>query len=205
MIVQNSAKYIKDTLNNIKGVAKELVIVDGGSTDNTVSICKEYTDLVFYRKFDGNFAEQKNFANSKCTSRWIFNIDSDELMSELLKSGLPKILLGNQGIDMIRIPRINKVKGITPELIKKWGYRIDDDGDISWPDYQDRLYKNRPGVIQWEMPVHEVVRGFRTFGNLPDDKSSGLYLLHIKDIEKQKQQNEFYSLYKYGIPNIELQ
>ena len=201
MIVLNEDTIIRTTLENIKSVGNELVIVDGGSTDTTVNICQEYTDKVYYRRFDGNFSAQKNFANFKSSGRWIFNIDADEQMSDLLKSNLDSIMKLNQGMDLIRVPRINKVEGITKEQADLWGYTIDEDGDISWPDWQARLYKRSPEQIKWVNPVHERLEGYKTYANLSTDKTLGLYLLHYKTIERQTKQNNFYNLYRYGIPS----
>jgi len=66
MIVLNEEAIIHNTLENLKNVADEIVIVDGGSTDKTQEICKEYTDKVYVRKFDGDFSAQKNYATYKC-------------------------------------------------------------------------------------------------------------------------------------------
>jgi len=75
IIAQNEADVIRNTLENVKVFADqhpdqvEIVVIDGGSTDETVSICKEFTDNVHFRKFDGDFAAQRNFANTKCNGR----------------------------------------------------------------------------------------------------------------------------------------
>jgi len=62
---------------------------------------------------------------------------------------------------------------------------------VNWPqDYQGRLWKNRPNIL-WKKPVHEMLTGYKTYGHLPAET---LYsLIHIKDIKKQEQQNEFYN------------
>lgn len=191
MIVQDEEDRIKSVLENIKDVADEIVIIDGGSEDNTVSIAKNYTDKVHYRKFDGNFDKQKNFANGKCTGRWIFDIDADELLSQRLKKELKQILQLNEEKEVIFIPRKNKVKGITKEHLEKWNWFMDEDGDINWPDWQPRLHKNT-GLINWDGKVHERLTGFDKYGRLPSDKSEGLYLIHKKDIARQEGQNNLY-------------
>lgn len=195
MIVQNNADTIENTLKNIEGVADEIVIVDGGSTDETISICKKYTDKLFFRTFDNDFSAQKNYANTVSMGRWIFNIDSDELMSDILKSSLREIIHTNDRnnkIDLIWIPRINKVSGLEQRHIENWGWTVDEDNHINWPDWQGRLYRHKPGLL-WTGAVHERVEGFRNFGRLPSDKSYGLYLIHLKDIVTQEKQNASYA------------
>ena len=198
MMVQDNADIIRPTLDSIKRFMDhhddvELVIVDGGSKDDTIKICKEYTDRVWEREFDNDFATQKNFLNSKSMGRWIFNIDSDEILTEEMIQSLYAMLMlpQNQDIDLIYVPRVNRVMGITDSHIAKWGWRVDNDGDINYPDYQARIYKNKPG-LRWEGKVHETIVGFERFGNIPMEKHLKLYLIHNKDISRQEKQNELY-------------
>lgn len=60
---------------------------------------------------------------------------------------------------------------------------------INWPDYQSRLLKNDK-AIHWVNPVHEVVKGHKSFAFLPQDIRWSL--IHSKDIERQEKQNQFY-------------
>lgn len=199
MIVQNEAAIIRNTLENIKDAMEiygkdesELVIVDGGSTDNTVDICKEYTDNIFYKKFEDDFADQKNYATQCSKGRWVFNIDSDELISNNLLKNLKLLLYNNTLADLIYVPRVNKVKGLTQEHIQRWGWVLDKDGDINWPDLQSRIYKGHKHNIKWVGKVHETIKGFEAYGILSTDKSDGYYLIHNKSIERQEKQNEHY-------------
>ena len=45
----------------------------------------------------------------------------------------------NQGVDLMRVPRINKVEGLTEAHIQKWGWAVDSKGRVNWPDMQWRL------------------------------------------------------------------
>lgn len=212
MIVQNEESIVRKSLDNIQRARSyfgmgdtQLVVVDGGSKDSTLQICKEYKilpdDKVLEHPFKGDFANQKNFANRMSDGRWIFNIDADETMHEILTKNLRGILNQNQHVDLIRVPRVNKVEGIQPHHIAQWDWNVDSDGDINWPDYQSRIYKNAPGSIKWEGGVHETIMGYHQYGHLPADKSLGMYLLHFKNIKRQEKQNKLYDLYKYGIPS----
>lgn len=142
-------------------------------------------------EFDGNFAEWKNKLNSLCKGDYIFNIDADEIPQQHLIQSLPTIL-ENQDVDLIYVPRVNTVGGITQEHIIKWGWKIDEKGWINFPDYQTRIYKNSP-EIKWEGSVHEDIKGFKTYGILPKKEEFSLY--HPKTIERQEKQNKLYENY----------
>jgi glycosyltransferase involved in cell wall biosynthesis len=78
LIVKNEEKDIRNCLESIKE-CDEIVILDTGSTDNTVSICKEYTDQVFTDyKWEDDFSKARNEAMSRCSADWIIIIDADE-------------------------------------------------------------------------------------------------------------------------------
>ncbi len=138
---------------------------------------------------NNNFAEFKNNLKNHCTKKWIFNIDADEVPSAFLLEHLNSILESNDEIDMFLVPRWNTVFDITPEHISKWGWVIDNDNRVNWPDYQTRIYKNREDIV-WKNNVHERISGFNTYSQFPDDEAFCLY--HMKSIQKQESQNSFY-------------
>jgi glycosyltransferase involved in cell wall biosynthesis len=80
MIVRNESKCIEACLNSVKN-ADEIVIADTGSKDNTVELCKKYTDKVYTDyKWRDDFAEARNYSLSKCTADYILIIDADEIL-----------------------------------------------------------------------------------------------------------------------------
>ena len=143
----------------------------------------------FQHPLDHDFSQQKNYLNSKCTKDYIFNIDTDEMLTEDLMANLHAIIEMNSDSDIFGVPRVNRVEDITQEHIDKWGWRVDENGKINWPDFQFRIYKNN-NIIKWERPVHEYLTGYKKFGTLPEDV--GLALQHYKKIAKQEKQNELY-------------
>lgn len=144
----------------------------------------------FGDEFDGHFANWKNKLNSFCGGDWIFQIDADEIPNEVLIENLHDILTMNQVVvDVVLVPRVNTVEGLTDEHIKKWNWNVDDKGWVNWPDMQYRLYKNSPN-IKWVNKVHEVLEGYKTISHLPLDEDLALY--HPKQIDKQIKQNEYY-------------
>ncbi len=140
-------------------------------------------------KFDRHFANWKNKLTSFCTGDYIFQIDADEIPHEKLIEVLPEILEENIECDVIMVPRVNTVEGLTPEHIAKWGWNITDTGWVNWPDEQWRIYKNKP-EIYWVNKVHERLEGFKVWTHLPIIEEFALY--HPKTIEKQEKQNNYY-------------
>ncbi len=139
-------------------------------------------------KFDRHFANWKNKLTSFCTGDYIFQIDADELVDEYVCRLLPQILETNE-VDVIRVPRINTVKGLTPQHTQKWGWNVNEKGWVNFPDYQWRIYKNS-SEIKWENKVHEVLTGYKTVSHLPTEKE--FCLIHDKTIERQEKQNNLY-------------
>ena len=135
-----------------------------------------------------DFASFKNNLKSHCEGDYIFQIDADEEPSETLLERLKQILTVNE-VDIIFVPRVNTVKGLTETHIQQWGWRVDEKGWVNWPDYQTRIYKNTEEV-QWYGKVHERITGYTTFTNFPADEKYSLY--HHKEIERQEKQNKFY-------------
>ena len=140
--------------------------------------------------FENHFADWKNKLTSFCSGDYIFQIDADEIPHEVLITSLHKILEQNPDNEVYLVPRVNTVEGLTPEHIKAWGWRVNEEGWVNWPDYQWRIWKNKP-EIKWINKVHEKLEGHKTFAALPAMEELSLY--HPKKIERQIKQNNYYS------------
>jgi hypothetical protein len=141
-------------------------------------------------EFKGHFADWKNKLTSFCKGDYIFQIDADEYPNELLISHLPDLLELNPDNEVYLVPRANTVEGLTEEHVQKWGWHVMANGHINWPDYQWRIWKNKP-EIKWVNKVHEKLDGFSTYSMLPAD-TQAFCLYHPKTIEKQEKQNAYY-------------
>jgi hypothetical protein len=141
-------------------------------------------------EFKNNFSELKNYITQLCTGDYIFQIDADEFPNEYLVSALPTILESNPETEVYLTPRVNTVEGLTEQHIQKWGWRVDENGWVNFPDYQWRIWKNKP-EIKWINKVHERLEGFKTYVTLPPQEEFSLY--HPKDIERQEKQNNYYN------------
>ena len=145
--------------------------------------------------FGGDFSKWKNELIELCNVQstkpdFIFNIDADELPTEDLINILPDLINNNPDVDAYWVPRWNTVEGLTLEHIQKWGWIVDDQERINWPDPQMRIFKNNSD-IKWKNKVHEQLEGFKNYTYLPLDIN--LHLIHDKTIERQEKQNTYYN------------
>jgi glycosyltransferase involved in cell wall biosynthesis len=172
----------------------EIVILDDYSDDKkTREILDFYVstyDIVFeQRNLLGDFASQKNHLKSMGSGDYSFNLDADEMISLWMIKNIHDIIEANEGIDLIYLPRINTVEGLTQEHVNAWGWQINQEGWVNFPDWQGRVFRNRPN-IRWQFKVHEMITGYQTYATLPQDKP--FCILHPKTIDKQEEQNSKY-------------
>ena len=163
----------------------------------TVAVQNYLNELIFEDKIkfvsyalNNNFGAFKNNLTANCTGDFIFQIDADEVPCTPLIESLPDILESNPELDVLLVPRVNTVEGLTQEHIQKWGWNVNSEGWVNWPDFQWRIYRNSP-EIKWKNKVHEVLEGFKTYTTLPMEEDYSLY--HPKTIERQERQNNYYN------------
>ncbi len=143
VITRNERQNIEEALASLRW-ADEIVVVDSGSTDGTLEICRRFTDKVFHRDWTG-FVDQKNFAVEQATHDWIFSLDADERPSPELQRETEALRRAGFNHAGYRIPRVAFFMG-------RWIRH----GDW-YPDYQLRLFDRRRARWQGGR-VHESVR-----------------------------------------------
>jgi len=110
----------------------EIVICVDGDDDGVRFVLDSWTQQyahakmikVYQRKLDGDFSAQKNSVIENSTGDYIFHIDADEQPHETLLQQLKQIIEMNDGVDLIYVPRVNTIDGITEHQIQKWGWRV---------------------------------------------------------------------------------
>tara|TARA_R110000823_G_scaffold57490_2_gene139203 strand:+ start:787 stop:1404 length:618 start_codon:yes stop_codon:yes gene_type:complete len=195
--VCNEYKEIEYLLNYlIKHVREgdEIIVQcdEGNTTLEVYKVLNKCADRVKIIEFplNNNFAAFKNNLKDNCSGDYIFQIDADEYPEEYLMSHIDWLVDNNPNVDIFWVPRINKVNGLTQEHVDKWGWKVDPDGRVNFPDYQCRILKNTP-EIKWKNKVHEVLTGYKTESQLPANDEYCIY--HLKSINRQEQQNKFYN------------
>ena len=172
-----------------------ILLDENNHTNEVRELCEKFllpdnSIRIAYAPLNDDFATFKNVGYELFEDcDWIFQIDADELPSSTLMDNLHEILEMNPEIELIFVPRINTVEGITQEHIQKWRWNVNDQGWVNWPDYQGRIYK-RDKNIKWVGKVHERISGHQQLSKLP--MSEQLALHHPKLIERQERQNEYY-------------
>ena len=193
--VHNEAEELQKLLQVLnKNIDKEdeiVVCVDGDDEKVEAVLGERVSEnkiIVYKRKLDGNFADQKNSVIEKSSGDYIFHIDADEYPNEILLQQLKQILEMND-VDLVWIPRVNTIDGFTQEDVQRWNWRVTENGWVNYPDYQARVFRNRED-IRWTRPLHEYIIGCKTYSHLPPQEELSLY--HPKTKEKQEKQNMFY-------------
>jgi hypothetical protein len=188
-------RLLKQIISIIKPGDEIMVQLDSTATPEVKEVAEKYNVGYkfeyhrIYASLNSDFATFKNNLKKHCTRDWVFFIDADELLGDDLANNIHEILDVNHNIvDVIAVPRINTVEGLTRDHIDKWRWFVDDNGWINYPDYQTRICANKP-EINWINKVHERLSGWKTIANLP----SGYELMHPKTIERQERQNNFYN------------
>jgi glycosyltransferase involved in cell wall biosynthesis len=134
ILTHNETDSLKNLLNQIasfKTLWDEVIIVDDYSTTPKTNEILDWAKnddnihaTIAKRELAGDFASQKNFANSLCKNDYIFNIDSDELLDDNLSKSFREIIAINPDIEYFRLPRVNKVEGLTIGHASAWRWQI---------------------------------------------------------------------------------
>lgn len=142
VIAKNEADRIASTLSSVYGWADEIIVLDSGSTDATVEICRQFTDKVFITDWPG-FGKQKQRALDMASCDWVLSIDADEIVSPELRAEIDielQVEPVHTGYDVHR-----------PVII--FGRILDFSGSGQSPL---RLFKRAAGSFT-QVPVHEKI------------------------------------------------
>ncbi len=139
MIVKNEEKNIERALCWGKGIVTEQIVVDTGSTDDTVKLAEKLGAKVYHFKWINDFSAAKNYAIEKCSGDWIAFLDADEYFME----------------DAIKIPEvIRKAEEEGASVIAAQLLDLNDAGKIIGSMTQARLFKNHED-IKYKGRIHE--------------------------------------------------
>lgn len=127
IITKNEAHDIRECLASVAW-ADEIIVLDSGSTDDTLAIAREFTSLVYTSADWQGFGIQKNRALAYASKNWVLSLDADERVDAALQKEIQQVLQSSQS-DVYFIPRLSSFCG---RFIHHSGWR---------PDNVARLFK----------------------------------------------------------------
>lgn len=142
VITRDESAHIAAALQSVSW-ADEIIVVDSGSTDDTVAIARRYATRVEHRDWPG-YSAQKNYAAAVASNDWILSLDADERVTPQLAAEIRQALTSEPAVRGYRVPRVTWYLG-------RWIRSTD-----WYPDYQLRLYDRRAGTWNGRR-VHESV------------------------------------------------
>jgi len=199
LLTFNSEKYILNCLNSIKNIASQIVIVDSGSVDNTINICKKFPVEIYFKKFNNDFSEQRNFALSHLRTDWILMIDSDEELTYF------------DCDEFIRIAK-NPIVGGINFIIKN----LLNNGSEQTKHRYTRLFRNNK-LFKFRFKIHEQIResieenGYQIINTNFEIETINKELSILRDISNKlhikidKLQNQQFDKIKEDISKLELE
>lgn len=158
IITYNEELNIIRTMESLKGLADEIIVVDSGSTDNTVALAQSCGAKVFVEDWKG-FAQQKNSALAKATGDWIFSLDADEEVSRELAANIKTLLKSGQPVPQFDGYMVARRNFFLNRWLKRSGF---------YPDRKLRLVKRGLGAFELR-PVHESMKTVGRVGRLSGD------------------------------------
>ncbi|MCW2312380.1 glycosyltransferase family 2 protein [Rhodoferax antarcticus] len=165
IIVKNEEHDIRACLESVSW-ADEIIVLDSGSEDNTLSIAKEFTGKIYTSADWKGFGVQKNRALGYATCDWVLSLDADERVSDDLRQEISNAILSEKLVTY-KLPRLSSFCG---KYMRHSGW---------WPDYVTRLFKRGEASFSNDL-VHErlIFQGEATKFNAP--------LLHVtyKDLDE---------------------
>lgn len=149
MIVKNEEHNIRRALSWGKSLMYEQIVVDTGSTDNTVAIAKEMGAKVYEIKWEDDFSKAKNYALEQASGEWIVFLDADEYIPERYLTKFKNGILQATQYNLD-----NREKQI--EAIRTKIYNIDEQNQIVNESITVRLFK-KDDMIGFKNAIHEIL------------------------------------------------
>jgi len=175
MIIKDEEKVLERCLTSVKDYVDEIVIVDTGSKDNSITISKKFTDKVFNFVWKDDFSEARNFAASKANGEWILVLDADEYVEpENLKETIRKLKNGKEKYEMYTVNIVNF---------------IGEQGGNTAQHKHTRLYKNNK-TIKFSRSIHEqLVQNPLDFKGMAESNLIVYHSGYLKNVVTEKDKN----------------
>ena len=110
VLTKNSAKEIEKCLKSLV-FADEVIVIDDGSTDSTLELARKNNAKIFSHELKGDFANQRNYGLAKAKFKWVFFVDSDEIVTQELAEEVLSVAKGDTGLSGYFIKRQDQLWG----------------------------------------------------------------------------------------------
>ena len=194
MIVKNEEKGIERAIKSAKGFAREIIVVDTGSSDNTVQLAQKAGAQVYFYEWNNDFSAARNFSVSKAGCDWIFVLDADETIA-LKDVSLICHAIEDESADAYMMQQRNYSNCVEAEgWVADNGEYAESNGFAGYFDIPVvRLFRNNSKIF-FEGVVHEAVldslRGLKKkFLDIP--------IHHFSSFDDQPLQEEKKSFYTF--------
>ena len=141
LIVKNEGELLGACLEKLRW-ADEIIVLDSGSSDNTLDVARQFTSHVYVDADWQGFGVQRQRAQAKANGDWILMVDADEHVTDELKHAIQQVVMQNDQAKVYEVPRLSWCFG---GFIRHSGW---------YPDYNVRLYPKQVGHYGSER-VHE--------------------------------------------------
>lgn len=141
-IVKNEAENLVKSIKSLKSQVNEIVVVDTGSTDNTIAVARKLGAKVYSFLWQDDFSKARNFALSKAEGDWLVLLDSDEYFTDETAGNIRQVIRQAQQADALLVQLVN--------------YDVDK-ARIQEYFYQLRIVRNQQG-LHYEGKIHEELK-----------------------------------------------
>jgi glycosyltransferase involved in cell wall biosynthesis len=144
-------------LTSTKKTNHEIVLLDDYSDNpTTISIIEKYKSSINFqqKKLQNDYGAHKNYGISLCKGEWIFQIDADELPTDVLLENIDELLQSNSNNETLWLPRLNYFVGVTQTDIEMWGWNCNTFKDLIYEKLIDdtsdeyKFLKNKGLILE---------------------------------------------------------
>jgi predicted glycosyltransferase len=150
MITKNESDKLDRCLAAVKDLPLEIIVVDTGSTDNSIEVARKYTEHVYHFDWISDFAAARNFSVSKATNDWILVLDTDEYVTSVDMEAIYKLIDENAtGVGCLIRTSPDTVGSITVDHVERL--------------FNKKFYMYKRPIHEQVLPIDETLTAFCSF------------------------------------------
>jgi glycosyltransferase involved in cell wall biosynthesis len=160
VLTKNSQETLEVVLRRLKGLVKEIVVVDGGSRDNTVEIAKKYADKILFDEGKG-LGYARELGRKNCSCEYIMTVDSDALVNPKFVDIASKLMDSDDSIGAVSCKVVPLIKKNSLNPIEKFQcWNISANIHLNLPEYPQPVEALPCTITLYRAKALEVAGGF---------------------------------------------